>query len=192
MTVQIDPGVLQRAGEIIAGGTTLTNTTDTNTPPPPPSPKWGPLTRRQWLIGGGVTVGAILAIAMISASHGEATHAAREAAELDYPEIQSMVRRYVRRHRLGEYVDGSAVPLGSGIWEFHTRDEDGAVQSWRIQHRDLVAADGGREAREDKVTVTTSRVERRTHDTGDGDGKRAKTKPAGKRPGKRGRRRARK
>ena len=39
----------------------------------------------------------------------------------DYALVQRMIGFYVTQKGLGDYVKGSAVPMGGGIWKFHTR-----------------------------------------------------------------------
>lgn len=41
--------------------------------------------------------------------------------ELTHADIQTMIRRYVRKHGLGHYVANSATPKGGGVWQFYTR-----------------------------------------------------------------------
>lgn len=39
----------------------------------------------------------------------------------DYALVQRMIGFYVTQKGLGDYVKGSAVPMGGGVWKFHTR-----------------------------------------------------------------------
>ena len=51
----------------------------------------------------------------------------------DHATIQRMIRFYVDRKGIGDYVDNSAIPMGNGVWRFRTRPFTG-ISTFRPRH----------------------------------------------------------
>lgn len=51
----------------------------------------------------------------------------------DHATIQRMIKFYTEQKGIGDYVDNSAIPMGNGVWQFHTRPFTG-ISTFRPRH----------------------------------------------------------